>query len=158
LMRAPAHLLGGLSKALCRNFRECAAILFQGRGRTRKRLPTHYRGIDVSGVDFDSEARSPGHLGRNDRRSRSAEWVIDRLARRRVIFNRPAHALQGLLRAVPVAIVITCVDVPKRGLLPVPAPMRGASHRIPAGFMLPVIMAAAQGKAVLGPNNLGSHI
>ena len=60
--------------------------------------------------------------------------------------------------AVPV--VLAGMDVPKRRLLAVAAPVRHrrSSHRVPAWFVLPVIVAAAKRKPVLGPDDLGANI
>src|SRR3982074_3938877 len=57
-------------------------------------------------------------------------------------------------------IVIARVNRPECRLLAVPAPIRPGcpAHRVPAGLMLPMIMAAAEGKPVLGPDDLRAHL
>src|SRR4030081_1800302 len=57
-------------------------------------------------------------------------------------------------------IVIARVNRPERRLLAVPAPIRPGcpAHRVPARLMLPMIMAAAEGKPVLGPDDLRAHL
>src|SRR3982074_3382513 len=57
-------------------------------------------------------------------------------------------------------IVIARVNRPECRLLAVPAPIRPGcpAHRIPARLMLPMIMAAAEGKPVLGPDDLSAHL
>ena len=63
----------------------------------------------------------------------------------------------GFLGAVDrVGILIPVGDLPQRGLLAVASPVALAlgAHRIPAGFMLPVIVTAAEDQPVLGPDDL----
>src|SRR3979490_1891103 len=56
-------------------------------------------------------------------------------------------------------IVIARVNRPEGRLLAVPAPICPGrpAHGVPAGLMLPMIMAAAEGKPVLGPDDLSAH-
>src|SRR5258708_32339266 len=60
--------------------------------------------------------------------------------------------------AMPV--VVARVDGPKCRLLPVPAPIRRGcpAHRVPARFVLPMIVAPAERKPILGPDDLGAHV
>src|ERR1700716_1667701 len=57
-------------------------------------------------------------------------------------------------------IVIARVNRPECRLLAVPTPICPGcpAHGIPAGLMLPMIMAAAEGKPVLGPDDLRAHL
>src|SRR6266436_4604655 len=56
-------------------------------------------------------------------------------------------------------LVLAGVDGPYGGLLAIPAPVspRRSADRIPAGLVLPVVMAPAECEAVLRPNDLGAH-
>src|SRR3979411_3180005 len=57
-------------------------------------------------------------------------------------------------------IVIRCVNRAEARVLAVPAPICPGrpAHGVPAGLMLPMIMAAAEGKHVLGPDDLRAHL
>ena len=94
---------------------------------------------------------------------RAEKRVIDQLAGPAVVDDRTAHALDRLLRAVAPALLalsiaerIVICDLPNRGLRAVALPMAGLAlaHRVPAGLMLPMIIAAAQGEVLLGPDDL----
>src|SRR4029079_16993026 len=100
------------------------------------------------------------HFSRNDGRAGSAERLVHGLSGRRVVFDRPPLAREGLLRSVAMPVVVTRFDIPKCRLLAVPTPVRpGCSpDRVPTGLVLPMIMAAGKGKPVLGPDNLGAHV
>src|ERR1700716_15412 len=72
-----------------------------------------------------------------------------------VVQHRAPHAFDGLLGAVDCFDVLASArDVPKRGLLPVSGPIALLAHRIPAGFMLPVIITAADHQSLLDPDDL----
>jgi hypothetical protein len=55
-----------------------------------------------------------------------------------------------------VRVLIPVGDLPQRRLLAITRPVTLAlgADRIPAGFVLPVVIAAAQNQAVLGPDDL----
>src|SRR3981081_1916636 len=111
-------------------------------------------------MDLNGEGGAPGDLGRDDGGAGPAEWLIHGLPWRRVVLDRPAHALDRLLGAVAMTIVIARVNRPECRLLAVPAPIRAGRppHRVPAGFVLPMIVASAERETVLGPNDLGAHL
>src|SRR5450759_3316770 len=72
-----------------------------------------------------------------------------------VVLHRPSHAFDGLLGAVGgFGVLAAAGNGPKRGLLAIAGPMAFRAHRIPARFMLPVVIAAAHYKSLLRPNNL----
>src|SRR6201981_3900837 len=73
----------------------------------------------------------------------------------------------GFLRAVPPTLLALSVtkrvvvgDLPDRGLRAVAIPLAALAlaHRVPAGFMLPVIIAAAQGEVLLDPDDLRAQL
>ena len=77
------------------------------------------------------------------------------VARLAVVEHRPAHALDRLLRAMNgFGVLAAARDRPERGLLAVAGPMAFGAHRVPAGLMLPVIIAAADDQPLLGPDDL----
>src|SRR6476660_2928056 len=57
-------------------------------------------------------------------------------------------------------VVVASVDGPKCRLLAIPAPIRRScpAYRVPARFVLPMIVAPAERKPILGPDDLGAHI
>ena len=102
-----------------------------------------------------------GHLGGNDGRAGPAERLVDRLARARSC-SRSAGFMHSTGFCVPCSmpVVLAGIDVPERRLLAVAGPVRAAvpAHRVPARLVLPVIVAAAERKAVLGPDDLRAHL
>src|SRR3954452_11520204 len=119
-------------------------------------LPALQRNIDISRRDLNRAANAAGHLGRDYRRARAAERLVDGLPGRRIILDRPAHALDRLLRAVAGFRFQIFVDLPQRRLRMVTDPRRGATlaHHVPARLVLAVVMAAADREVVFGPNDL----
>src|SRR6516225_7363344 len=105
------------------------------RGPPGEVLPATHDHIDISGAELETAADAAGHFGRDHTRAGAEKWVIDRLAGPAVIGDRA-----------------------DRGLRAVTAPMTALAlaHRVPAGFMLPVIIAAAQGEVLLDPDDLGA--
>src|SRR6202011_183343 len=81
---------------------------------------------------------------------------VNRLTRRGIVFDRPLHALDGLLRAVAGFGFLRFVDVPHARLLVTAAPVsRGTlADSIPARLMLEMIMPAANCEVVFRPNYL----
>src|ERR1700730_10537956 len=135
------------------------------RGGSSKELPAPHDDIDISGVEFETVADAAAHFGRDQARARAEKWVIDRLAGAAVVDDRAAHALDRLLGAVPPALLALLVakrivvgDFPDCRLRSVASPMAGftLSHRVPAGFVLPVIIAAAEGEVLLCPDDLSA--
>jgi hypothetical protein len=94
-----------------------------------------------------------GHLGRDYRRARAAEWFVDRLPRCGIILDRPPHALDRLLRRVAGLRLPRLVDLPQRRLFPVAGPMPGAAvaHGVKAWLMLSVVVAAADDQLAFWP-------
>src|ERR1700730_11048483 len=92
---------------------EASTVAVEHRLLASKLLPALHRNIDISRRDFNRVAhpaghlsrdlnRGPppaGHLSRDYRRARAAERLVDGLPGRRIILDRPAHALDRLLRA-----------------------------------------------------------
>ena len=83
-----------------------------------------------------------------------------------VVDDRTAHALDRLLRAVPPALLALSIterivirDLPDCGLRAVALPVASLAfaHGIPAVFMLPMIVAAAQREVLLDPDNLSAQ-
>ena len=98
-------------------------------------------------------------------RARTEKRIIDQLARPAVVNDRTAHALDRLLRgvspsllALPIAKRIVIGDLPYGGLLATPLPVArlALAHRVPAGFMAPMVVAPAQGEMRLGPDDLSA--
>lgn len=128
--------------AFGRHLREAAAVALQPRLFAGELLPAGNGNVDVDRIKLDGMAATPGHLGGDDGCSRSAEWLIHRLAWRRVVLDRSAHAVDRLLRAVA-GCRLAVWDLPDRGLLAITAPVTLAalSNRVPGWLVLPVIVA-----------------
>src|SRR5712672_521969 len=137
------------------------------RGASGEALPALHDDIDISGVELDTAADAAGHFGRDQARARTEKRVIDRLAGPAVVDDRAAHALDWLLGAMPptlfallAAVRIVVGDLPDGRLRAVALPVAGPAlaYRVPAGFVLPVIIAAAQGEVLLGPDDLSARM
>src|SRR6202022_4467235 len=136
-------------------------------GTAGEELPSSHHDIDIMGTELDAEAHTAGHLGGDDARPRAEKRVVDRLARPAVVGDRTAHALHGFLWPVPPALLALRVakrvvvgDRPDRGLGAITLPMAGLAraHRVPAGFVLPVVVAATQGEVLLDPDDLRAQL
>src|ERR1700737_1293007 len=123
------------------------------RGATGEAFPASQDDIDIGRADLDTDAGAAGHFGPDQARARAEKRVIDQLAGPTVVEDRTAHALDRLLGAVPPALLALsipegiCVGgLPHRGLLAVPLPVANLphAHRVPAIFMTPMVVAAAQ--------------
>src|SRR5438874_4982569 len=132
-------------------------------GTAGEMLPSLRHDIDVMGTELDAEAHPAGHLGGDQARPRAEKRVIDRLARPAVVGDWTAHALHGFLGAVPPALLALRVAkrivvryLPDRGLPAAALPVAGLAltHRVATGFMLPMVVAAAQGEVLLAPDDL----
>src|SRR5438874_12184894 len=137
-----------------------------GRSLSEK-LPAAHDDIDIGGVELETAADPAGHLGGDHAGARAEKRVIDRLAGPAVVDDRAAHAFDRLLGAVPPARLalpaaerVVVGDLPDCRLRAVTRPVAGLSlaHRVPAGFVLPVIIAAAQGEVLLAPDKLGAQL
>src|SRR5436190_10590062 len=136
-------------------------------GTAGEELPSSHDDIDVMGTEFDAEAHAAGHLGGDRARPRAEKRVIDRLAGPAVVDDRTAHALHRFLGTVPPALLALRVakrvvvgDLPHRRLRAVALPVAGLAltHRVPTRFMLPMVIAAAQGEVLLGPDDLSARL
>src|SRR6516225_2913384 len=126
-------------------------------------LPASQDDIDISRADLETAADAAGHFGGDQARARTEKRVIDELAGSAVVDDRTAHALDRLLRGVSPALLplsiaerIVIGDLPHGGLLAATLPVAwlALAHRVPAGFMAPMVVAAAQCKMRLGPDDL----
>src|SRR5262252_4822408 len=130
-------------------------------------LPASHDNIDISRADLEANAGAARHFGCDKARARTAQRSIDQLAPPAVVNDRTAHALDRLLRgvspsllALPIAKRIVIGDLPYGGLLAAPLPVArlALAHRVPAGFMAPMVVAPAQGKMRLGPDDLRAQL
>src|ERR1035437_8662626 len=132
-------------------------------------LPPEHRHIDILRIDIHAVADSPGALGCDQGAATSQERVVASLPRTRVVENRPAHDLDGLLGAVAGSFVFRCAlpakwvqvrYLPDRRLRAIAAPATGLAfpHCIPAGLMPPVVRAARDGEVLLHPDDLGPDL
>src|SRR5438445_4678537 len=137
------------------------------RGASGEDLPPFHRHIDISGVELDPAADAAGHFGRDQAGARAEKRVIDRLAGPAVVGDRAAHAFDRLLGAVPPALLalpvaerIVVGDLPDCRLRAVGLPVAGLTlaHGVPAAFVLPMIMAAAQDEVLLDPDDLSAPL
>src|ERR1700759_4969080 len=104
-------------------------------------------------------AGAAGHLGSDDPRTRTHEWIIQNLPSITVVQDGTPHAIHGLLGAVS-GVGFEVLDRPDRRLLAVARPVtsRAFADSIPAGLMLPVVMSTANNRALLVPNNLSAQL
>src|SRR6516162_3405152 len=130
-------------------------------------LPASHDNVDVSRADLETAADAAGHFGRDQAGARTEKRVIDQLARPAVVDDRTAHALDRLLRgvsptllALSIAKRIVIGDLPHGGLLAAPLPVArlALAHRVPAGFMAPMVVAPAQGEMRFGPDDLSAQL
>src|SRR6516225_1863450 len=130
-------------------------------------LPASHDNIDISRADLEAIADATGHFGRDQARARTEKRVVDQLARPAVVDDRTAHALDRLLRSVSPTLLALLIakrivvgDLPHGGLLaaPLPAACLALAHRVPAGFMAPMVVSPAQGEMRLGPDDLGAQL
>src|SRR5437763_3256808 len=137
------------------------------RGAAGEVLPAAQDDIDIGRADLETDAGAAGHFGRDQARARTEKRVIDQLPGPAVVDDRTAHALDRLLRAMPPALLALSVterivvgDLPHSGLFAVTLPLASLphAHRVPAIFMTPMVVAAAQGKMLLDPDDLGARL
>src|SRR5689334_13502799 len=104
-------------------------------------------------------ADAASHFGRDDRGARANERIIHSLSGTAVVQNGTTHAIDWLLGAVP-RVGFAVLDRPDCRLLAVTRPVAGCAFadRIPAGLVLPVVMSAANDRALLVPDNLGTQL
>src|SRR5271169_3094337 len=130
-------------------------------------LPALHDDVDIGAIELEATACPAGHLGGDDARARAEKGIVDRLPGAAVVDDRPAHALDRLLGAVPPALLapwvaerVVVADLPHRGLgaVALPVALPTLTHRVPAGFMLPMVVATAQREVLLGPDNLRARL
>src|SRR6516225_10360191 len=130
-------------------------------------LPASHDDVDISRADLETAADPAGHFGRDQARARTEKRVIDQLAGPAIVDNWATHALDRLLRGVPPALFalsiakrIVVADLPHGGLLAATLPVAwlALAHRIPAGFMAPMVVAPTQGEMRFGPNDLSAQL
>src|SRR5215469_4099168 len=135
------------------------------RGASGEELPPAHDHIDIGGVELETVAAALAHLGGDQTGSRTEKRVVDQLAGPAVVGDRPAHAFDRLLGAVPPALRVVLVakrivvgDLPECRLRAVALPVGrlAIAHGIPAAFVLPMIMAAAQREGLPRPHDLGA--
>src|SRR5215831_8633508 len=123
------------------------------RASPSKGLPASQDDIDISRADLEATADATSHFGRDQARARAEKRVIDQRARPAVVDDRTAHALDRLLRAMaPARLALSIAEgiiignLPDRALRAValPAAKPAGAHGVPAVFMAPMIVAAAQ--------------
>ena len=72
-----------------------------------------------------------------------------------IVQHRPAHAFDRLLgRMLGFGVLAAAADCPQRRLLTVAGPIALFANRVPAGLVLPMVVALAHDKALLGPDDL----
>ena len=95
-------------------------------------------------------------LTSNYGRTAAAEWIVH--LREVVVADWTCHAFQWFLCAVAVFVFVVnfVPNIPNSGLRPVANPARRApfSYRIPATFVLPVVVAAPDRRCRFSPHNL----
>src|SRR6267143_6049964 len=137
------------------------------RGPPGEDLPASHDDIDIGGAELETVADAAGHFGRDQTGARAEKRVIDCLAGPTVVGNRAAHAFDRLLGAVPPALLalpgaerVAVADLPDRRLRAVALPVAGLAlaHRVPTGFVLPVIVAAAQREVLFSPDDLSAQL
>src|SRR5690348_3771717 len=79
---------------------EASTVAVEHRLLAGKVLPALHRNIDITRRDLNRVADAAGHLSRDYGCAATTERLIDRLPGRGIILDRPAHALDRLLRAV----------------------------------------------------------
>src|SRR5579885_828751 len=120
-------------------------------------LPALDDNVAIARVDFEREANAANRVGSNQGRARSGEGFVDPITFGAVVHDRPAHALDGLLRPVFGGLVVFAGgDGPQSGLIARALPVAGGSlsHRVEARFVLPVIVTATEHQAWLRPYDL----
>src|ERR1700756_5048286 len=137
------------------------------RGPPGEGLPPFHDDVDIGRADLETDADAARHFGRDHACAGAEKRVIDQLAGAAVVDDRTAHALDRLLRAVPPALLAVSIaewvivgDLPDRRLRAVALPVAGLAlaHGVPAGFVLPVKIAAAQGEVLLDPDDLSTKL
>src|SRR5215472_2465550 len=136
-------------------------------GAPGKGLPALHDDIDISGAELETAAQAAGHFGGDQARARAEKRVIDQFAGPAVVDDRAAHGFDRLLRAVAPTLLapraaerIVVGELPDGRLRAVAGPVAGLAlaHGVPAAFVLPVIIAAAQREMLLRPDDLSAQL
>ena len=131
-------------------------------------FPSSHRGLYIARIKIQGVAAATKFFGRDDRRARPTEGIVDTIALDRVISDRDFEQTHGFLSAVACAGILrrACAahriqirHLPDRCLCAVTTPVarRPFLDRVPRGLVLPVILAPAHGEVLLGPYDLGSE-
>src|SRR5271166_2577341 len=144
----PSHADGG-------GLIERAAIAVERGGHPCEVLPPLDRNINVGGANLDRVAGAAGHFGRDDRGAGTAKRLVNGLPGRGVILDWATHALDRLLRRVAGFGFQVC-NLPERRLCAVPLPVTVIAHRVPARFVLNMIMPTPNDEFAFAPYNLRS--
>ena len=131
-------------------------------------FPPSHRGVYIARIKVQGVAAAMKFFGRDDRRARPTEGIVDPIALDRVIadrdFEQPhrflsAVACDGILSRTCAAHRIQIRHLPDRGLCAVTTPVarRPFLDRVPRGLVLPVILAPAHGEVLLGPDDLAPN-
>src|SRR6185503_1635363 len=132
-----------------------------------KLLPPAHDDVAVARIDLQAITDPLRHFCRDQRRSRTKKWIVDRSTAFGVIQDRPAHQFHRFLSPVPRrAFLLVSPEgiqvghLPERRLRAVSSPVCPSTlaHRIPARFVLPMIRSPAQGKMLFGPDNLRAYL
>ena len=131
-------------------------------------FPSSHRGLYIARIKIQGVAAATKFFGRDDRRARPTEGIVDTIALDRVISDRDfeqthgflsAVACDGILRRACAAHRIQIRHLPDRCLCAVTTPVarRPFLDRVPRGLVLPVILAPAHGEVLLGPYDLAPN-
>src|SRR5688572_3598268 len=116
----------------------------------RQVLPALDDDVAVARLDLEPDARSAELLGSDQRRAGAKERIEHDIVRPAVVADRPGHRLDRLLGAVSGLVLVAArvVEVPNRALRPVADPLArlALADRVPAGLVLPVVVAAGNGE------------
>src|SRR5260370_40860635 len=96
-------------------------------------------------IQLHRQTDSTRGFGSDECSATAEKRIIYSLPRIAVIEHRSSHALDRFLRAMRCRrILVSAWNIPQRGLFTVTSPMSFAADRIPAWFVLPVVIAPAQ--------------
>ena len=113
-------------------------------------FPSSHRGLYIARIKIQGVAAATKFFGRDDRRARPTEGIVDPIALDRVISDRDFEQTHGFLSAVACAGILSraCAahriqirHLPDRCLCAVTTPVarRPFLDRVPRGLVLPVI-------------------
>src|SRR5205085_8943863 len=117
--------------------------------------------IHIARVNLHRIADPLERFRRHERGPRSKERVVYDLALFKMIQNRLAHQLYGLLGPMSrrcflaAAEGIQITDLPQGRLRSIPSPRCGAiaTHRIPGRLVLPMIVSTTESEVLLSPDD-----